>query len=92
MNPFKHVVLARAFDLALASGKNNWSEFYYGWPDYGPRWPRRGAGHRCAYWDGWNGTKSLYSRAKGTLAYPYYVAGKHARAELAKRQTHSKEV
>lgn len=37
--------------------------------------PRRGASHRCAFWDGYIGTKNV-GLGRGTIAYECWLAGK----------------
>ena len=82
-NPFKVREFAVMFDKCLELARNNQTEFYYGSMP-GPRWPRRGAGHRCAFWDGYDGIKSLYSRSQGTYGYAAYRAGVAFRKEIAR--------
>lgn len=38
--------------------------------------PRRGASHRCAFWDGFDGLKRTPSAIPGTLSWACYQAGK----------------
>jgi hypothetical protein len=72
--PFRTRELATMYENCIRLASDNATEFYYGGLP-GPRWPRRGAGHRCAFWDGYQGVKSLYSRSQGSYGYAAYRAG-----------------
>lgn len=54
--------------LALAADKN--SELYH------EGRPRRGAGHRAAFWDGYGGLKRTANVIPGTLSAVAFAAGK----------------
>lgn len=67
-----------AYDLARRMGNDRSSTFYN---SDGSQ--HTGAGHRCAYWAGRNGTPSTYSD-RNCNAYPYYAAGVDDRVEIDK--------
>jgi hypothetical protein len=80
---YKDRNLQAMFDACRLAAADNFSEFYYGAGPIGPRWPRTGAGHRCAYWAGYRSQPNrMYSR--GTYAYAAYQAG------VADRRAHQK--
>ena len=86
-NPFRERMKARMFDACILEASDNRSEMYIAklssGPIYGPAMPRRGAGHRCAFWDGYFGIQSLYSGTRGgrdTLGFAAYRAGQAFRA------------
>ena len=79
-NRFRNPKLAQMFDDCVRIASNNFSEFYYGdgRTELGPRFPRGGAGHRVAFWHGYNGTRSLSDGSRGgrgTFQYAAYRAG-----------------
>lgn len=41
--------------------------------------PRRGAGHRCAFWDGYAGLKRSANAVPGTLSWAAFNAGREMR-------------
>lgn len=69
---YKDKTLQKVYEnmIMLAADRN--SELYYNGAE------RRGAGHRCAFWDGYNGAMSMYSKESRpmTMAYVCYQAGK----------------
>lgn len=77
--PFRTPELAAMYRKCIELASDNFSEFYYAGPKFGgPRWPRRGAGHRCGFWDGAQGKRSLYDGTrgmKGSYGYAAYRAG-----------------
>lgn len=78
---FKDRSMSGLYTACRDAAADNWSEMYLsrttaGINPMGPNMPRRGAGHRCAYWDGRQGVRSLYSRAHGTLGYAAWAAGR----------------
>lgn len=85
-NPFRVRQLAQMFDDCIRVASDNFSEFYFGdgRTPFGPRSPRRGAGHRCGFWDGYFGLKTLSDGSRGgrgTLQYAAYRAGVAFRKE-----------
>jgi hypothetical protein len=79
-NPFRTGELAAMWSKCIELAGDNFSEFYYGdgRTDYGPRYPRTGAGHRVAFWDGYFGRRSLSDGSRGgrgTFQYAAYKAG-----------------
>jgi hypothetical protein len=82
-NPFRIREFAVMFDKCIELASDNGSEYYYGSLP-GPKWPRRGAGHRCAFWDGYFGIRSLYSRSQGTYGYAAYRAGVEFRKKVSR--------
>lgn len=77
-NRFKDPMMRRCYEAAMTQAADNFSDYYYGTGKDGPRWPHRGAGNRCAFWDGYNGKKTMYS-GPGTLGYAFYRAGQDFR-------------
>jgi len=73
---FKDPLMERAFQQGLKQAKRG----VYGTPEK----PRRGAGHRCAFWDGYFGKHGMY-RDRGCLGYASYRAGVIYRREMEKR-------
>ena len=82
-NPFRTPELAAMYAKCRELAADNWSEFYAarftsGMRPMGPNPPRPGAGHRCAYWAGRRGERSLYDGSrggKGTYGYAAWRAG-----------------
>jgi hypothetical protein len=89
-NPFKNPLLAPMFDKCLELAQDNFSEFYYshrpnaenialvGKNGMGPRWPRRGASHRHAFWNGYFGAyrpDKTPTAVPGSLSYAAFRAG-----------------
>jgi hypothetical protein len=72
---FKTQGFQAAYDLARKLGADRESTFYVDGR------PRRGAGHRCAYWAGRCGEASTYSERSFT-GYPYFAAGVDDRVEI----------
>lgn len=90
-NPFRVPELARMFAVCLEQARDNRSAFYVAkltsGPIYGPARRRTGAGHRCAFWDGYFAQRSLYDGTRGgrgTLGYAAYRAGVAFRKSLDK--------
>lgn len=85
---FKDRMMAAMYEGCRKAARDNWSEMFLvkntAGLIYGPHTPRRGAGHRCAYWDGRQNRPSLYARAKGTLGYAAWSAGADDAKERAK--------
>ena len=80
-NPFKVPQMAQMFTACVENAADNFSEFYYGdgRTPLGPRYPRTGAGHRVAFWQGYFGTPSLADGTRGmknSFAYACYRAGR----------------
>lgn len=76
-NPFKQRDLARVYDVMLALARNPESELYHEGK------PRRGASHRCAFWDGFNGLRPGYI-PRGTMAWACLRAGEAWAKQQAK--------
>jgi len=72
---FKDSLMERALRRGLEQAKQG----VYGTPEK----PRRGAGHRCAFWDGYFGKRSMYND-RGCLGYASYKAGVIYRRDAAK--------
>lgn len=90
-NPFRTPELAAMFDKCLELARDNRSDFYIAkltsGPIYGPAYPRTGAGHRCAFWSGYRGARTLYDGSrggKGTYGYAAYRAGAAFRKEVSR--------
>lgn len=80
MARFRDPMMRGIYDGCRSQARDNWSDFFQakttaGLNPMGPNAPRRGAGHRCAYWDGRMGRMSMYARAQGTLGYAAWRAG-----------------
>ena len=88
-NPFRRPALAKMFDACVAVASDNFEEFYIvprkeRW--HGPNAPRRGASHRHAFWNGWNGAKLNWdSYSKQSLSYAAYRAGEALRLNEEKK-------
>lgn len=87
-NPFKTPELAAMFAKQVELASDNFSEYYHSYPRHvGPRYPRTGAGHRCAFWDAYHQRRSLYDGTrggKGTYGYAAYRAGADFRKAVSK--------
>lgn len=94
-NPFRNPMLAVMFDTCLKLAADNFSEFYYSRRASktdkvgpGPRWPRRGASHRHAFW---NGFYACYrpdgspTAVPGSLSYAAFRAGEAFRKQRGNR-------
>ena len=68
MARYKDRSMQTMFDACLADGADRTSEFFIDGK------PRRGAGHRNAYWNGFNGVRLTYS--PNTLAFACFMAGR----------------
>ena len=76
---FKDKALQSAFESALQLAANTSSEFYHQGK------PRRGAGHRCAFWDGVEYGKPMTSNViPGTMNHAFFQAGKEWARRLKK--------
>lgn len=75
-NPFRVRQLREMYDVCVRLASDNFSEFYYSHrgTTHGPRFPHGGAGHRCAFWLGYDGTPNI-RYDKGSFAYAAYRAG-----------------
>lgn len=69
-NPFRTPELRRAFDTMLAAAYDRASELYL---RDGSQ--HRGALHRCAFWDGYNGLSATPHAVPGALTWACYRAG-----------------
>lgn len=67
---YKTHPMQKMFSAMLQLAYNPKSELYYNGKQH------RGAQHRCAFWDAFNGTPSLYAKERGTLAAACWAAGK----------------
>ena len=70
---FKDRHMQAIYEACRRMGADNFSEFYYSAKAMGPRWPRRGAGHRNAYWNGRQGKPTSWAR--NSLAHAAWAAG-----------------
>jgi hypothetical protein len=69
---FKDSQLQKFYEQCSRLAADRSSEFYFTDRD-GTRQPRRGAGHRCAYWNGRQGLPSSWPR--NTFAHAAWAAG-----------------
>jgi hypothetical protein len=67
-NPFKQPALARIYNDILALAQRPDSELYWNGR------ARRGASHRAAFWEGYNGRRPAYI-SRGTMAWACLRAG-----------------
>lgn len=65
--------MAACYEVARRVAADNFSDFYWSQSEFGPRWPRRGAGHRHAYWNGRTGCRSTF--VQNSPAHAYWAAG-----------------
>jgi len=65
---FKDKHLQKCYALARQFGADRTSTFYL------EGQPRRGAGHRAAYWNGRSGQQNTYRRT--SMAYAFWAAGR----------------
>lgn len=72
-NRFKNPKLRECYDLAIKLHADPTSEFYYNGE------PRRGAAHRCAFWDGYIGLERSASSIPGTMSWAFFRAGQDCR-------------
>ena len=80
-NPFKDQSLHATFDGAIEAFRAG--KYHY----KGAPW--RGAGHRCAFWDGYNGVKPSAQAIPGTFSWAFYRAGEAVRKDETKRTARS---
>lgn len=83
---FKTPMLKAMYETCLTLAADNFSEFYYGdgRTNLGPRFPRRGAGHRHAFWNGFNGATrpdGSPTAVPGSLSYAAFRAGEAFRKQ-----------
>ena len=76
---FKDRLMQQQYETFLRLYQDNWSSLYLarntgGWI-MGPHLPLRGASVRCAFWDGYQGKKSLFEGLKGSASYACWRAG-----------------
>lgn len=82
MPRYKNAMMQKLYDGLLIAAADPTSEMYY----LGE--PRRGAGHRCAFWDGYSGNFTFDGPGRsahvvpGTLSAACFMAGR----EFARRQ------
>jgi hypothetical protein len=69
MTKYKNQRFQRAYDVMLEMAADPKSNLYYKGK------PRRGASHRCAFWDGYEGTRTT-AVISGTLSAVCFAAGK----------------
>lgn len=81
MPRYKDPSMERCYESALALAADPHSEFYL------DGMPRRGAGHRCAFWDGVDGLKRSAHVVPGTMSAAFFQAGKTWAKELAKQKS-----
>lgn len=77
---YKDPSMQKCFEGALTLAADPASEFYY----HGKQ--HRGAGHRCAFWDGYAGLGQTPHAIPGTMSWAFFQAGK----EFARREKQSK--
>jgi hypothetical protein len=75
MRHYKNKSLQTFYEACRKLGADPQSEFYFTDRDGITRRPRRGAGHRHAYWNGRQGAPNLLW-SRGTFAYVAYMAGR----------------
>lgn len=81
-NPFKQRDFARIFDTMITLARDPSSEMYL--KDGGQH---RGAMHRCAFWDGFNGMKrSPHAPSPQSLSWACYRAGQAYAKQLTKEK------
>ena len=73
---YMNKAMQRCFDAALLAAADSTSEFYFDGQQH------RGAGHRCAFWDGFNGLETSANVVPGTISWVFFQAGK----EWARKQ------
>lgn len=73
---YKDPTMEACYQNALKAAADPKSEFYYNGK------PHRGAGHRCAFWDGYNGLERSANVIPGTMSQAFFQAGK----EWSRRQ------
>ncbi len=78
MTRYKEPRLQEHYDLMLSFAHNRGPELFT--PDGGQR---RGAGHRNAFWNGYNGLKNI-AWGRGTYAYVAYYAGRQFAKDCAR--------
>lgn len=71
---YKDRTMQAAYDACVAAFHNPRSEFYFIRPD-GTRVQRKGAGHRNAFWNGYNGLANR-TFPHGSAAWAAYMAGR----------------
>jgi hypothetical protein len=78
---YKDKTLQKVYQGLLDLALDRSSELYYHGAEH------RGAAHRCAFWDGFNGAFTLYARQSRpmTIGYVCYQAGKQY-AKMCKQQ------
>lgn len=78
---YKNRSMEQTYQTCLRLARDKTSEFYH------KGQPRRGASHRCAFWDGYSGRFSLYGKNRtasaipGTLSHACFMAGVDYRKE-----------
>lgn len=77
---YKDPSMQKCYEGALALAADPASEFYYNGEQH------RGAGHRCAFWDGYAGVEQTPHAIPGTMSWAFFQAGK----EFARREKQSK--
>lgn len=76
MSHFADRSMKKMYDACRSFGADKNSSFYIQGK------PHRGAGHRCAYWNGRNGLPSRW--LKNSLAYAAWAAGRDDRRKDTK--------
>lgn len=84
---FRPPMMQALYEACRNLGRDFGSELYHR-PDsgHGPVWPRGGAAHRDAYWQGRKGGHGLYGRDPRILAYAAWAAGDDDRKQDEKRK------
>jgi hypothetical protein len=67
---YKDPSMQKCYESALAVAEDPAGEFYYNGEQH------RGAGHRCAFWDGFNGVEKTPHAIPGTMSWAFFQAGK----------------
>lgn len=73
---YKDSSMQKCYEGALMLAADPASEFYCNGK------PRRGAGHRCAFWDGYVGVVQTPHAVPGSMSWAFFQAGK----EFARRE------
>lgn len=68
---YKDRSMQQAYSACVAGFGNRGSELWLNGTEH-----RRGALHRCAFWDGFEGKSNRPHAPKGTLAWACYMAGR----------------
>jgi hypothetical protein len=78
MPRYKHPSMQKMYDGMLALAQDRTSELYHKGAQ------RRGAGHRCAFWDGFDGLTRTPHATPGSMGAACFAAGREY-ARMCKR-------